>query len=83
VKIKLGILKEIIRDVLSPTKSNREQIKLAPKLELDPHLEDDMDDFDLGPVPPDTAESDAYHLGTDPYNTDWSVLPTQKGGYRR
>lgn len=73
-------LREYIRDVLSPEKADREQIELAPCLDMDPHLEDDMNDYDLGPVPPSDSESDAYHVGLDPFNKDWSVLPTRRGG---
>ncbi len=89
MRVKLGslrkLIREEIRDVLSPAKTDREPIGTLGKRTLEPECQEDGDlpfhlrdtDFDIedyyGPVPP-TAE-DPY-AESDPYATDTSVLPT-------
>lgn len=79
------LIREQVRDVLGPEKSDREQIgSLGSDAltadndgdELAYHLEDegdlDLDDF-FGPVPPIAEEP---YATSDPYARDTSVLPT-------
>ena len=46
--------------------------EMAPHLQAADSVSDDVDDF--GPVPPDAEKPSAV---TDPFNTDWSILPTR------
>lgn len=65
---------------------DREQLAKQSKLTLDingdsiaPHLEEPAEDVEdtYGPVPPSIRDTESGPYA-DPYNQDWSVLPTQR-----
>jgi hypothetical protein len=90
--VRLSVLRAMIReellkvrDVLSPEKSDREQIGSLGKRTLDPECQEEDDipahlrdqDYDVndywGPVPPTAPEP---YASADPNVNDWGILPT-------
>jgi len=80
-----------IRDAVGPAMSDREAIgSLADDGRTDkedmlpPHLREPNEDRadDLGPVPPKEDDAGDPYVISDPYTTDYHVLPTPQGKMR-